>query len=204
VSPGEPTRPAEPTDDQLAERIVDRRILHRGRYLTFEVDTIERADGTRSERDIAAHPGAVAIVAIDAEDRVLLVRQWRTPVGGLLLEIPAGGLDLDEATGATEDPDLAAPRELEEETGYRAGSWERLTSFWSAPGFTSELMHVYLATDLSSAHPDERLGPDEDEHLRLERLSFADAVAAVESGRIADAKSVAGILWVDRMRRRRA
>ena len=61
---------------------------------------------------------------------------------------------------------------------------------------------MYLATDLSSAHPDERLGPDEDEHLRLERLSFADAVAAVESGRIADAKSVAGILWVDRMRRR--
>jgi len=133
---------------------------------------------------------------------VLLVRQWRTPVGGLLLEIPAGGLDVDEATGATEDPDLAAPRELEEETGYRAGSWERLTSFWSAPGFTSELMHVYLATDLSSAHPDERLGPDEDEHLRLERLSFADAVAAVEAGRIADAKSVAGLLWVDRMRRR--
>jgi ADP-ribose pyrophosphatase len=141
-------------------------------------------------------------VAIDAEDRVLLVRQWRTPVGGLLLEIPAGGLDVDEATGATEEPDRAAPRELEEETGYRAGSWEKLTSFWSAPGFTSELMHVYLATDLHPAHPDERLGPDEDEHLRLERLPFGDAVAAVEAGRICDAKSVAGILWVDRMRRR--
>jgi ADP-ribose diphosphatase len=197
-APGAADPAADPTDDQLAERIVDRRILHRGRYLTFEVDTIERADGTRSERDIAAHPGAVAIVAIGADDRVLLVRQWRTPVGGLLLEIPAGGLDVDETSGATEDPDLAAPRELEEETGYRAASWEKLTSFWSAPGFTSELMHVYLATDLSPAHPDERLGPDEDEHLRVERMPFADAVAAVDRGEIADAKSIVGLLWIAR------
>ena len=85
-------------------------------------------------------------------------------------------------TGATEDPDLAAPRELEEETGFRAGSWQQLTSFWSAPGFTSELMHVYLATDLFPAHPDERLGPDEDEHLRLERLPFADASRGRRAG----------------------
>jgi ADP-ribose pyrophosphatase len=137
-------------------------------------------------------------VATDPEGQILLVRQWRTPAGRVLLEIPAGTLDVDAAIGATEDPDLAARRELEEETGYRAGSWERLTSFWSAPGFTSELMHLYLATDLAAAHPDERLGPDEDEHLRLERRSLADALVAVDRGEIADAKSIVGLLWLAR------
>jgi len=189
-----------PADEDLVERVVDSRVLHRGRYLEFRVDTIERADGSRSERDIAGHPGAVAIVAIDPDDRILLVRQWRTPAARVLLEIPAGTLDIDEATGAIENPDLAARRELEEETGYRAASWQRLASFWTAPGFASELMHLYLATELTAAHPDERLGPDEDEHLRLERRSLADALAAVDRGEIADAKSIVGLLWVDRRR----
>jgi ADP-ribose pyrophosphatase len=183
------------------ERVVDSRVLHRGRYLTFRIDTIERDDGTRSERDIVGHPGAVAIVAIDPDDQVLLVRQYRTATQGILLEIPAGTLDTDPETGATEEPDLAARRELEEETGYRAGSWQRLASFWTAPGFASELMHLYLATDLRPAHPDERLGPDEDEHLRLERMPLADAIGAVERGEIADAKSILGLLWLDRLRR---
>jgi ADP-ribose diphosphatase len=174
-------------------------VLHQGRYLTFRIDTIERADGTRSTRDIVGHPGAVAVIAMDAEDRVLLVRQWRTPALRVLLEIPAGTLDVD-AAAVVEDPEIASRRELEEETGYRAGSWRKLASFWTAPGFASELMHLYLATDLEPAHPDERLGPDEDEHLRLERLPFADAVAAVERGEIADAKSILGLLWVERLR----
>ena len=173
-------------------------MLHRGRYLEFRVDTIERADGTRSERDIAGHPGAVAIVAVDPDGQILFVRQWRTPAARVLLEIPAGTLDVDEASGEIEDPDLAARRELEEETGYRAATWERLSSFWTAPGFATELMHLYLATDLVAAHPDERLGPDEDEHLRLERHSLDDALAAVERGEIADAKSIVGLLWVAR------
>jgi len=140
-------------------------------------------------------------VAIDAEDRVLLVRQWRTPAEQVLLEIPAGTLDVDPSTGRTEDPDLAARRELEEETGYRAGAWRLLSRFWTAPGFATELMHLYLATDLTPAHPDERLGPDEDEHLRLERLPFGAAVDAALSGRISDAKSLVGLLWMDRLRR---
>lgn len=187
-------------DADLFERVVASRVLHRGRYLEFRVDTIERADGSRSERDIAGHPGAVAVVAIDADDRVLLVRQWRTPAERVLLEIPAGTLDVDPATGAIEDPELAVRRELEEETGYRAGTWQRLTSFFTAPGFTTEHMTLYLAKDLVPAHPDERLGPDEDEHLRLERRPFGEALAAVESGEIVDAKSIVGLLWVARVR----
>jgi ADP-ribose pyrophosphatase len=217
ISPGSPGSPGSPDasggerdpeppldpglpQDELVERVVDERILHRGHYLTFEVATVERADGSRSERDIVGHPGAVAIVAIDDEDRVLLVRQWRTPARKVLLEIPAGTLDPGEAEGTTEDPEVASRRELEEETGYRARTWQKLAAFWTAPGFASELMHLYLATDLEPAHPDARLGPDEDEHLRLERLPFADAVAAMERGEIADAKSIVGLLWVERLR----
>jgi ADP-ribose pyrophosphatase len=150
---------------------------------------------------VVIHPGAVAILAIDPDDQVLFVRQFRTPAQRVLLEIPAGTLDIDETTGAIEDPDLAARRELEEETGYRAASWRRLASFWTAPGFASELMHLYLATELSPAHPDERLGPDEDEHLRLDRMPIPDAMAAVERGDFLDAKSILGLLWLDRLRR---
>jgi len=143
----------------------------------------------------------VAVIAVDDADRVLLVRQWRTPASRVLLEIPAGTLEVDPVSGAVEDPEIASRRELEEETGHRARTWRKLAAFWTTPGFTSELMHLYLATALAPAHPDERLGPDEDEHLRLERLPFPAALAAVEGGEIADAKSILGLLWVDRLRR---
>lgn len=180
------------------ERVVDSRVVHQGRYLTFRVDTVERADGSRSERDIAGHPGAVAIIAIDNEDRLLLVRQFRLPAGRVLLEIPAGTLDR-QADGSIEDPDLAARRELEEETGMRAGTWEHLTDFYTAPGFTEELMHLYLATDLHPAH-DDRLGPDDDEFILLERRAWDDAIGLLERHEIVDAKSIVGIQWVARSR----
>ena len=127
-----------------------------------------------------------------------LVRQWRMAADDALLEIPAGGLDLAD-DGTKEDPDVAARRELEEETGLRAGSWRKLGEFYSAPGFTDELMHLFLATDLSPADPDARLGPDEDERLILEWQPWRDAVAAVEAGEIRDAKSIVGLFWLARV-----
>jgi ADP-ribose pyrophosphatase len=189
--------PGQASDD-LSETVVASRVLHKGRYLTFRIDTIERADGSRSERDVAGHPGAVAILAIDPDGDVLFVRQYRSPAGRVLLEIPAGTLDIDPATGEIEDHTLAARRELEEETGYRAGTWRHLTEFWTAPGFATELMHLWLATDLRPADG-ELLAPDEDEHLRLERLSLTDALAAAARGEIADAKTLVGLLWLDRL-----
>ena len=129
---------------------------------------------------------------------MLLVRQYRVAVGEALLEIPAGTLDVMD-DGSIEDPERAAPRELEEETGLRAGAWRLIASFWTAPGFASELMHLYLATDLRPADG-ERLGPDEDEHLLLERMPWRDAVAAAERGDLRDAKSILSLLWLARLR----
>ena len=187
-------------DDPLEERVVESTLMHRGRYMEFRVDTVERADGSRGTRDVVRHPGAVAVLALDAGGRLLLVRQWRVPAGRALLEIPAGTLDVDG--GLTEDPDLAARRELEEETGHRAVTWRKLATFWTAPGFASELMHLYLATGLDGvADGDGRLTPDEDERLELRRLNIDEALGLVDAGEISDAKSILGILWLDRLRR---
>jgi ADP-ribose pyrophosphatase len=186
-------------DDPLEEHVVAREVVHRGRYLEFRVDTIARADGSRGTRDVVGHPGAISVLAVDDDRRLLLVRQWRIPAGQALLEIPAGTLDVHD--GVTEDPDVAARRELEEETGHRATTWRKLTSFWSAPGFATELMHLYLATGIVGADGDDRLTPDEDERLELRHVHVADAVAMVESGEITDAKTILGILWLDRLAR---
>jgi len=189
-------------DDPLEEQVVGSEIVHSGRYLEFRVDTIERADGSRGTRDVVGHPGAVAVLALDARGRLLLVRQWRIPAGQALLEIPAGTLDIED--GGTEDPDVAVRRELEEETGHRATTWRRLASFWTAPGFASELMHLYLATGLDGvADDDDRLTPDEDERLELSRVTIDEALVLVDTGVISDAKTILGILWLDRLRRDR-
>jgi len=187
-------------DDPLEEQVVETEIVHSGRYLEFRVDTIERADGSRGTRDVVGHPGAVAVLALDARGRLLLVRQWRIPAGQALLEIPAGTLDIED--GVTEDPDVAVRRELEEETGHRAATWRKLASFWTAPGFASELMHLYLATGLDGvADDDDRLAPDEDERLELSRATLDEALGLVDTGVIGDAKTILGILWLDRLRR---
>ncbi len=183
------------TDDHLRETTVERRVVHRGRFMTFRVDTIEDAGGKRHSREIVEHPGAVCVIPIVGED-VLMVRQWRTPVERVLLELPAGTLDrLDD--GGIEDPDLAAPRELEEETGHRADRWRKLGRFWTAPGFTEEEMHLYLATELAPL--DEYRGPDLDEYLDLVRTPWRDAVAMADRGEIEDAKTLVGLFWLARV-----
>jgi ADP-ribose pyrophosphatase len=182
----------------LREEPLDSETVHQGKYLAYRIDHVLTSEGRRATREVVVHPGAVAVVALDAEDRILLVRQWRHAAGTELLEIPAGTLDRHD-DGSTEDPDAAARRELEEETGYRARSWRKLGSFWTAPGFATELMHLYLATELEPADED-RLGPDQDELLELEHVPLGEAVRLLEDGAIRDAKSVAGILWAQRLR----
>jgi ADP-ribose pyrophosphatase len=182
-------------DDELLETTVERRVIHTGRYLTFRQDTIADARGRHHSRDWVEHPGAVAVLAIDGGD-VLMVRQYRTPAARVLLEIPAGTLDRDP-TGTIEDPDLAAPRELGEETGYRAASWRRLGSFFPAPGFASEFMHLYLATDLAPIEG--YAGPEPDERIAIQRIPVAQAIALADSGAIEDAKTLLGLFWLERL-----
>jgi ADP-ribose pyrophosphatase len=183
-------------DDAAQEpQVLAREEVHKGRYLTMERVTARTPDGDEIVRDVVVHPGAVVIAPLDSMGRLLLVTQYRLPAGGTLLELPAG--TLDEHDGTVEDPLAAAHRELEEETGYRAGSMERLGGFWSAPGFSTEYLTLYLARDLREADED-RLAPDLDEDLNLVVLSMADAVAAIDAGLIEDAKSIAGILLVVR------
>lgn len=181
-------------ESELNERLVDRQVVLKSNYMEIVQDTIETPDGRKHERDVVLHPGAVTVVAILPDGRVLLVRQYRHAAGRVLLELPAGTLDrLDD--GSIEDPAVAGPRELSEETGHRAANWRRLGAFWTAPGFASEHMTLYLATDLT---PDpNHSGPDPDERLLVEALTLAELLARVENDEIHDAKTLIGVLWLD-------
>ncbi len=165
--------------------------IFQGRVLGLRVDTVRLHDGKTSTREIIEHHGAVVVVPIDAEDRVLLVRQYRKAVEQALLELPAGGLN------AGEEPAAAAIRELREEVGVSARSLQPLGGFYSAPGFCQEYLWLYLATDLHESP----LDPDEDEFVVVEPTPFTEAIAMIERGELRDAKTVAGLLRVALMRR---
>lgn len=182
-------------DAELIETRVRSEVIHRGGYLTFRVDTVADAQGSEHQRDVVEHPGAVAIVALAGAD-VLLVRQFRTPVGRICLEIPAGTLDR-RADGSIEDPETAAPRELAEETGHRAGVWRLLGRFYTAPGFADEEMHLFIATELEAIPG--YAGPDTDERLHALRVPWRRAVEMAEEGLIDDAKSLLGLFWLARL-----
>jgi ADP-ribose pyrophosphatase len=182
-------------DAALRETTVGGRVVYQGRYLTFRVDTIRDAGGEQREREIVGHPGAVAIVALDGDD-VLLVRQWRHATGDTLLEIPAGTIDT-LPDGTPEDPAACAPRELAEETGYVAARWRKLGAFWTAPGFTNEYMHLYLAQGLTAVA--NYAGPEPDEHLALVRMPWRQALDMADRGEIRDAKSLVGIFHLARL-----
>ena len=158
-----------------------------GRRIRVRVDEVERSDGHRTTREVVEHPGAVAILAWDGE-RLAMVRQWRHATGEVLLEIPAGTLEPDEAPLAT------AERELAEESGLAAARWEEGPRFFTAPGFCDELMHLYLATGLTPASAE----ADADEILEAEWMSLSDALAAIDDGRVRDAKTIAGVSWLAR------
>jgi 8-oxo-dGTP pyrophosphatase MutT (NUDIX family) len=155
-----------------------------GRIGTVRVDTFRYDDGEQAEREVIAHPGAVAVVAHDGE-RLFLVRQPREAVGEPdLLELPAGKLDAED-----ESPLETAKRELAEEIGKGAGTWRHLTTFYTSPGFVDEECHVYLATDLF----DQTADADENERIEIVEFPLAELDAVIEQCR--DAKSLVGLLW---------
>jgi ADP-ribose pyrophosphatase len=171
----------------MEERVLRTTRPWRGRRIAVRVDEVERPDGHRTSREVVEHPGAVGILAWDGT-RLAMVRQWRHAAGQALLEIPAGTLEPDEPAADT------ARRELAEEAGLRAAAWESAPRFYTAPGFCTELLQLYLATDLAETDA----GGDEDESLEPSWLTLDEALDAVDAGRIVDAKSIVGILWLAR------
>jgi len=173
------------------ERVTSARRLYDGKVVNLRVDTVVLPDGRRAQREVVEHAGAVAIVPVKPDGTVILVRQWRTPAGAALLEIPAGSLDPGESAEA------AAGRELGEEINFRAGRMTRLFQTYMAPGYSTEIIHYFLAEELTPFQGE----PDDDENIEIVELTLAEAIGKIADGEINDAKSVSGLLWVERLRR---
>jgi len=170
---------------------LDSRRIYTGRVVRLDVDTVRFPDGSTGQLELIRHPGAAAIVpcASDppgADPTILLIRQYRYATGGQLWEIPAGTLDPGE------DPEACARRELMEETGVTAARLQRLTSIWTTPGFTNEVIHLYLATGLTTGEPSR----ERDEFIEVVPQPLSRVLALIREGEIRDAKTVVAILYM--------
>ena len=157
--------------------------IYNGRVVNLRLETVTLPNGATVEMELIHHPGAAAIVPMKDDGTILLIRQYRPAVGGYILEIPAGKLDPGE------DPRNCAARELEEEIGFRAASLEPLIAFFSTPGFTDEVIHIYKAIGLTPG----RQNLDRDEVLDVVELPLEKAIAQIMDGTIRDAKTIIGI-----------
>jgi ADP-ribose pyrophosphatase len=167
-----------------SEKTLSSQIIYEGRAVRLRVDTVQTVGGRQTTREIVEHADCVAVVAVDAEDNVLLVKQFRKPVEKELLEIPAGGID------AGEDAEAAVIREMREETGLWPQRVERLGGFYSSPGFCSEYLYLYLATELTPS----QLYAEDTAGIEVVRVPITQIPELITSGRICDAKSIAGLL----------
>lgn len=160
-------------------------MLFEGRVVKLRLDTVIGTDGKETTREIVEHSDCIAVVPIDAEGNILLVSQFRKAVERQLIEIPAGGIDNGE------DVEEAVRREMREETGYLPRKLERLTGFFSSPGFCTEFLHLYLATDLTYAplHAEDTPG------IRVVKVPASGIAEMISSGAICDSKSIAGLLF---------
>lgn len=166
--------------------ILEQKLVFDGKVVKVRLDRVIEPSGQEVLREVVAHPGAVAIVARPAPDEVILIRQYRHPAGEELIEIPAGTLKQNE------DPRACALRELEEETGFRAGRMVQRARFFTTPGFTTEIMYLFEASDLVKT----RANPDWDESIEVDIVPRKNALRMVEEGRIRDAKTIVGLLMV--------
>ncbi|WP_310550156.1 NUDIX hydrolase [Paenibacillus glufosinatiresistens] len=171
-----------PANPQLDEKTVSTKPIFDGKIIKVQVDTVTLPDGKEALREVVRHPGAVAVLALNA-GKMLAVEQYRQPMGRTEIEIPAGKLDPGE------DPLEAAKRELEEETGFHGGELIRLHSFYTSPGFADEVIHLYVTTDAKPG----TMKLDEDEFLQVSELTLEEAYACIRDGRIADAKTIMAV-----------
>jgi len=165
------------------ERVIESRPIYDGRIAHFRVDTIMLPDGRTAMREIVGTPGAVTVIPLTEDRQVRMVRQYRSAIRDFLLELPAGTLQPGES------PQDAAPRELAEETGDRAGNWQYLASFHTMPGICDEIIHLFLASDLTPGDTN----CDPDEYNEVITLPLDRALEMVRSGQIRDAKTIVGL-----------
>ncbi len=166
------------------EQGLEKEVIYDGKIIKVVKETVRLPDGNIRPREIVVHPGAVALVVVDGDNRLVLVKQYRRAVDKVLLEIPAGTREPNE------DAETCARREIREETGYEASSVVRLGGFYSAPGFCTEYLDCFLMTDLTE-NPAE---PVDDENIEVERMTADEAFKAIQDREICDAKSICGIL----------
>lgn len=176
---------------QLFEEItLSSQRIHEGRIINLREDTVKMPSGREAKREIVEHKGAVCILPLLSDNRIMLVRQFRKPAESALLELPAGGLNQGE------DPRECAERELKEECGLVAGKMTPLFSCYLAPGYSTELIHCFLAEGIEEGEAE----PEEDENLQLEKYSLEELLPMIDDGRINDAKTIAALLALYRRR----
>ncbi len=166
------------------EKTIASQQIYRGHAVNIRVDTVEKVGGRKTKRDVVEHSDCIAVVALDEQNNILLVRQFRYPVGRFLLEIPAGGIDPGE------EPIDSVRRELQEEIGYLPRKINKLGGFYTIPGYGTEYLHCFVATDLVPGH----LTAEDTEDIELVRVSQDEILQLIHSGKICDAKSIAALL----------
>jgi ADP-ribose pyrophosphatase len=171
---------------ELPETKVKSDTVYQGKMINLRVDQVRLPSGGTSSREVVEHPGSVGIIPIDKDGNAILIRQFRYAVGEVLWEIPAGKLDPGES------PKDCAIRELEEETSYLAGRLEKIVSFYTSPGFSSEMLHLFIGTDLVPG----TARPDDDENIGTYRLSREAVETMIKNGEIRDAKTLLGLATV--------
>ncbi len=170
----------------MEEKTVKSKYIHRGRIISLREDEVLLPNGRKAGREIIEHPGAVAAVPLLPDGRVVLIRQFRKPVEEIIYEIPAGKLE------SKEEPQRCMERELEEEIGYRAGELKKLISYYPSPGFSNEIIHLFLATGLEK----KQQNLESDEFLEVVIMEFDEALQMVREGKIKDSKMIIGLSLV--------
>lgn len=173
---------------KFEEKTIKTEQIFNGKVLSLRVDDVELPNGKYSKRELIKHPGAVAVIAITNENKIVMVEQYRKALEQSLIEIPAGKLEPGEA------PSVTAARELEEETGYVSGKMEHIISFYTSPGFADEIVHLYIATELQKK--ENSAACDEDEFVEVMEISLEEAQQYIKEKRIYDVKTAYAVQYL--------